>query len=47
MSKRITIMLDNDLDRKIRLLQSKKIRDTSMSVSFSKVINDVLRKSLH
>lgn len=46
MAKRITIMLDDDLDRKLRLLQSKKIRDTSKSASFSHVINGVLRKTL-
>ena len=46
MSKRVTIMLDNDLDKKIRLLQAKKIQTTASSVSFSKVLNQVLRDSI-
>ena len=46
MAKRITIMLDDDLDKKLRLLQAKQIRDTSKSASFSRVLNDVLRKTL-
>ena len=39
-------MLDNDLDKKIRLLQAKKIQTTASSVSFSKVLNQVLRDSI-
>jgi len=39
----MTIMIDDDLDKKIRGLQSKEIIKTS-SVSFSRIINDVLRK---
>jgi len=39
----MTIMIDDDLDKKISGLQSKEIIKTS-SVSFSRIINDVLRK---
>ncbi len=46
MSKRITIMLDNDLDKKMRALQAKMIQNSSSSVSFSSVLNQVLRDSL-
>ena len=46
MAKRITIMLDNDLDKKLRILQAKEITKTTKSISFSKTINVVLRKSL-
>lgn len=46
MTKRITIMLDEDLFKKLRILQSKKIVQTEKSISFSKIINDTLRKSL-
>ncbi len=46
MSKRITIMIDDDLDKKIRLRQAKMIQQTNSSYSFSKVLNEVLRKSL-
>ena len=45
MAKRITIMIDSDLHRKIRLVQAKQIKDSSSSVSFSKVINQQLEKS--
>ena len=46
MAKRITIMIDDDLDKKVRLVQAKQIAKTSSSVSFSQVINDTLRKQL-
>ena len=46
MSKRVTIMLDNDLDKKMRLMQAKMIQTTTSSVSFSNVINTVLRENL-
>ncbi len=43
MAKRITIMLDDDMDRKLRIKQSDLIRKTQKSISFSKVINEALR----
>jgi len=46
MSKRITIMLDDDLDKKLRSIQAKTIQNTNSSVSYSKVINETLRKNL-
>ncbi|MBM2818950.1 MAG: hypothetical protein HW410_632 [Nitrosarchaeum sp.] len=46
MSKRVTIMIDDDLDKKIRLIQAKKIQDTNKIVSFSEIINETLRKNL-
>ena len=46
MSKRVTIMIDDDLDRKIRLVQAKRIIKEQKAVSFSKVINDIVRKTL-
>ncbi len=46
MSKRITIMIDDDLDRKLRLIQAKEIQNTSSSVSYSGTLNKVLRNSL-
>jgi len=39
-------MLDTDLDKKMRQLQAKLIQNTSSSVSFSMVLNRVLRDSL-
>jgi len=46
MAKRITIMLDDDLDKKVRLKQADLIRKTQKSISFSSVINDVIRGKL-
>ena len=44
MAKRVTIMIDDDLDKKLRLLQAKLISKTNESVSYSQVINQELRK---
>jgi len=44
MAKRVTIMLDDDLDKKLRVIQAKLIQSTNKSVSFSEVINETLRK---
>ena len=46
MVKRVTIVLDADLDKKLRIIQAKEIQSTSGSVSYSRVINEVLRNSL-
>lgn len=46
MAKRVTIMIDADLDKKLRMIQAKIIQKESTSCSFSKVINDVVRKGL-
>lgn len=46
MSKRITIMIDDVIDKKLRLIQAKQIANTSSSVSYSQVLNDMLRKQL-
>jgi hypothetical protein len=46
MSKRVTIMIDEDLDKKLRVKQAKLIAKTQSSYSYSKVINEILRKIL-
>ena len=46
MSKRVTIMIDDDLDKKLRLRQAKMIRQEQSSYSYSKVLNESLRISL-
>ena len=43
---RVTIMLDEDLAKKLRLLQAKRLKGSSKSISFSKVLNEVVRKGL-
>lgn len=44
--KRITIMLDEELLKKLREIQVKRIRKSSKSISLSSVLNDTLRKEL-
>ena len=46
MAKRVTIMIDDDLDKKLRLRQAKLIQQEQASCSYSKVINETLRKVL-
>ena len=46
MSKRVTIMIDDDLDKKIRLRQAKMIQQEQASYSYSKTLNEILRKNL-
>ncbi len=46
MTKRVTIMIDDDLDKKLRLRQAKMIQQEQSSYSYSKTLNDVLRKTL-
>jgi hypothetical protein len=46
MAKRITIMIDDIWTKKLRMLQTKMISQSASSVSFSKVINKLLRKQL-
>jgi hypothetical protein len=46
MSKRITIMIDLDLDKKLRHRQAKWIQQEKSSCSYSRTVNEVLRKSL-
>ena len=46
MSKRVTVILDDDLVKKLREKQAKLIKETVKSVSFSRVLNEVVRKGL-
>jgi len=46
MSIRVTFMIDEDLDKKLRFHQAKRIQQTQSSCSFSKMLNETLRKSL-
>ena len=47
MAQRITIMLDDDIAKKLRLRRAKLVKISKKSVSFSKVINEVLRSALY
>lgn len=42
MAKRVTIMISEELDSKVRKKQAKLIEKSSSSVSYSRVINEVL-----
>ena len=46
MAKRVTIMIDDDLHKKIRYRQAKLIEKTNNAVSFSQLVNDTLRKCM-
>ena len=46
MAKRVTIMMDDDLDEKLRLVQAKQITKTNSSISYSRVINEMIRMQL-
>ncbi len=46
MIRRVTIMLDDDLVKKLKNKQAKLIKKNQGSVSLSRVINDYLRVSL-
>ena len=46
MGQRITIVLDDDLVKKLREKQAKLIRESTKSVSFSRVVNEILRKGI-
>ncbi len=47
MAKRITIILDYDLLKKLHEIQAKLIKQSSNSRSFSRVLKDVLRKGIN
>ncbi|MDX1595310.1 MAG: hypothetical protein R3327_00015 [Nitrosopumilaceae archaeon] len=44
MAERITVMLDEEIVKKIRNRQAKKIKETASSVSFSSILNEVLQE---
>jgi len=46
MAKRVTIMLDDDLLKKLHEIQAKQIKESKAHVSFSGVLNDTLRVGL-
>ena len=39
-------MLNSDIAKKLRNLQAKKVRESMSSVSFSRIVNEVLEKGL-
>jgi len=45
LSKRVTIKIEDDLDKKLRLLQANSIKSNSHWVSYSSVITEILQNS--
>jgi len=45
-AERITIMLNSEIAKKLRALQAKRLKESVTSVSFSRIINEVLEKGL-
>ena len=43
---RITVMIDSDIKEKLNVMRADGIKKTQRNVSFSQVLNDVLRKGL-
>ena len=39
-------MIEDDLDKKLRVIQAKAIQSTNSSVSFSSVVNETIRKKI-
>ena len=46
LAKRITVIFNDDLLKKLHEIQAKQIRQSTKSVSFSRVVNEALRKGL-
>lgn len=44
MAKRVTIMIDEDLDKKLRIKQAKMIQQEQTSYSYSRIVNETIRK---
>ncbi len=44
--RRVTIMLDEDILKKLRIVQAKEIRKSENTVSLSRVINEILEKGV-
>ncbi len=47
MINRITIAIDTEIEKELRTMQAELIKKTNKSVSFSKVLNDILKKGLN
>jgi hypothetical protein len=45
-AKRVTIMIDHELDKKVRLLQSKMITKTNGTYSFSRVVGELIENGI-
>ena len=46
MAKRVTIMMEDSTDKKIRLYQAKMMQKHNKAYSYSKAVNDILKKAV-
>jgi hypothetical protein len=46
MGRRVTIMIDDSLDKKIRQYQAKIMQKENSTYSYSRAVNDLLQKSI-
>ena len=46
MTKRVTVTLDDNVLKKLKILQANLIRETLSTVSFSKLVNQIISKHL-
>jgi len=46
MGKRVTIVMNTEIDKKLRIRQSNLIKKRMKSVSYSSVVNEMLKKVL-
>ncbi len=46
MINRITIAIDTEIEKKLRTMQAELIKKTNKSVSFSQVLNNILKEGL-
>ena len=42
----VTVVIDDEILKKLRTLQAKKIKSSMKTVSFSKIVNEILRQGL-
>jgi len=46
MGKRVTIMIEDDLDKKIRIYQAKVMQKRNITYGYSKTVNELLKKAI-
>ena len=46
MARRVTIVMDEDIIKKLHERQAKQIKESAKSISFSSVVNQTIRKQI-
>ena len=46
MTRRVTIVMDEDIIKKLHERQAKQIKESAKSISFSSVVNETIRKHI-